>query len=294
MATDAATGQNPGQNQKVGTTDAVIKQGEKVFNGIYKRTYRAMKKEFRLIYRLNYLAKPVTGKFDYTDGSGQGGFALWTDYFESNKAVVPAADPTIASKEELLERDGRVLQLAMQVPGFNKYEVVRRMLANMEVPGIDKIFPQPGTPGAPPPPPPPPAVQVAQIKAQSAQNKNQTDMRMHQLELMETARLNQAKILNLDAQSLKLKAEAGATGDQTIIAMMDQEVQAAKAFQDILSSSIKSYTDVFAQTQGAQNAGSPNAGAVGGMAPPGGNPGVPSVPPDAGGGSQGGVGAGPV
>ena len=290
MATDAATGQNPGQNQKVGTTQAVIEQGEKVFNGIYKRTYRAMKKEFRLIYRLNYLAKPPSGKFDYADESGQGGFALWTDYFESNKAVVPAADPTIASKEKLLERDMQVFQMSGSQPGFNRYAVTKRVLEDMEVPNIDEIFPKPGTPGAQQPSPPPPVL-VAQIKAQTEQAKLQSADRRHQLEMMEEARLNMAKILNLEAQSLKLRVEAGDIQNAQLIALMDQELKAAKQFQDQLTGAIDSYTKVFEaanQPQGAQGGqGNPQQGGMGGVGPGAGNAGVPAMPGGAGGAPQG-------
>lgn len=296
MATDAATGQNPGQNQKVGTTQAVIDQGEKVFNGIYKRTYRAMKKEFRLVYRLNYLAKPATGKFDYADESGQGGFALWTDYFESNKAVVPAADPSIASREKLLQRDMQVRQMAGTLPGYNRYEVERRVLDAMEVPNIDQIFPKPGTPGAQQPSPPP-QVMVAQIKAQVEQAKLQSNDRRHQLEMMEEARMNQAKILNLEAQALKLRTEAGVMNNDQIIQLMDQELRAAKQFQDQLTSAIDGYGKIFqqmqdSQQQGAQGGqpGSTQQGPVGGVAAPGGDSAVQGVPQDAGVGGQGGMG----
>jgi chaperonin GroES len=278
MATDAATGQNPGQNQKAGTTQAVIAQGEKVFNGIYKRTYRAMKNEFRLIYRLNYLARPISGKFDYADESGQGGFALWTDYFESNKAIVPAADPTIASKESLIARDMQVFQLSGSVPGFNRYAVTRRVLDDMEIPNIDEIFPKPGTPGAQQPSPPPP-VMVAQIKAQVEQAKIQSADRRHQLELMQDARLNQAKILQLEAQALKLRTEAGTIQNDQLIAMMDQELKAAKQYQDQLTSAVDSYTKAFQavnQPQGANGEqGNTQQGGMGGMAQGAGDPSVP-------------------
>ncbi len=291
MATDAATGQNPGQNQKVGTTQAVIDQGEKVFNGIYKRTYRAMKKEFRLVYRLNYLAKPITGKFEYADESGQGGVALWTDYFESNKAIVPAADPSIASREKLLARDMQVRQMAGSMPGYNRYAVERRVLDAMEVPNIDEIFPKPGTPGAAQPQPPM-QVQVAQIKAQIEQAKLQSGDRRHQLELMQEARLNQAKVMQLEAQALKLRAEAGVPADNKMFGLMDAELKASKLYQDQLMGAVDSYSKLFQQTQDSQQQGgnggqqgNPKQGAVGGVAPPNGNGGVPGVPQDAGGGS---------
>lgn len=281
MATDAATGQNPGQNQKVGTTQAVIDQGEKVFNGIYKRTFRAMKKEFRLIYRLNYLNPPESGKFDYSDESGQGGYALWQDYFESNKAVMPAADPNIASKEKLFQRDMQVRQMAGSMPGYNRAVVERRVLDDMEVPNIDEIFPKPGTPGAAQPQPPY-QVQVAQIRAQTENAKLQANDRRHQLELMSEARLNQARVMQLEAQALKLRAEAGVAQNDQLIGLMDQELKAAKQFQDQLTGSIEGYSKIFDQMSQAQQMqggnggqqGAPDKGAMGSVAPPGGNGGV--------------------
>ena len=285
MATDAATGENPGQNQKVGTTQAVIKEGQRVFNGIYKRTYRAMKKEFRLIYRLNYLAKPPSGRFDYADDSGQGGFALWTDYFESNKSVLPAADPTIASREELVQRNMTVRQLAGTMPGYNRYAVERRVLESMEVPNIDEIFPKPGTPGAQQPSPPP-NVMVAQIKAGIEQRKIEAADRRHQLELMEQARLNQAKILQLEAQALKLRTDAGVAENEQLLGLMDYELRAAKQYQDQLTGAIDGYSQIFDQMAQAQQGesngsgagGGSQQGAVGSMASAGGNGGVPRLP----------------
>ena len=54
-AVDILTGQNPGQNTPAETTRTMAEQGMKIFNGIYKRTYRSLKLEFRKIYRLNQI-----------------------------------------------------------------------------------------------------------------------------------------------------------------------------------------------------------------------------------------------
>lgn len=286
MATDAATGQNPGQNQKVGTTEAVIAQGEKVFNGIYKRSFRALRNEFRLIYRLNYLRKPVTGMFQYaSDGEGPGGTALWTDYFDTDKSVVPSADPSIASREMLLQRDMQVRAMAQSNPGYNKYEVDHRILVTMEVPAIDKILPPPGSKGAPPPPPPAPAVQAAQIKAQTEKDKLGASTQHKQAELMETQRMNEAKIMQLQAQSAVLMQEAGIAENDKMIMLIDAEIRMAKQYQEQLESLIDGHGKILEQLnppqQGAQNGQSnpaPNAGAMGQLAAPAGNPGVQSLP----------------
>lgn len=281
MATDAATGQNPGQNQKAGTTEAVIQQGEKVFNGIYKRSFRALRNEFRLIYRLNYLRKPKTGKFQYaSDGEGLGGIALWTDYFETDKSVVPAADPSIASREMLLQRNMQVHTLAQSTPGFNKYEVARRILESLEIPAIDKILPPPDSKDAPPMLPPP-AVQVAQIKAQTEKDKLSVNMQHKQAELLEDQRLNVAKIMQLQAQSAVLMQEAGIAENDKMIMLIDAEIRMAKQYQEQLESLIEGHGKILEQLnpqqQGAQNGApnpSPNPGAMGQMATTGRNSGI--------------------
>ena len=51
--TDVMSGENPGQNQAATTTMAVLEQGLKVFNGIYKRMHRSLSKEYKKIYKLN-------------------------------------------------------------------------------------------------------------------------------------------------------------------------------------------------------------------------------------------------
>jgi hypothetical protein len=168
------------------------------------------------------------------------------------------------------------------MPGYNRAAVERRVLEDMEVPNIDEIFPKPGSPGAAQPQPPY-QVMVAQIKAQTEQMKLQANDRRHQLELMQEARLNQAKVLQLEAQALKLRAEAGVAQNDQIIGLMDQELKAAKQYQDTLSGAIEGYSKIFDQMSQAQQMqggnggkpqGAPNQGAMGGMAPAGGNGGV--------------------
>lgn len=286
MATDAASGENPGQNQKVGTTEAVIEQGEKVFNGIYKRTFRALRNEFRLMYRLNYLRRPLSGKFEYaSDGQGPGGVALWQDYLETDRSVVPAADPSLSSKEKITQRDMVVNQLANSVPGFNRYEVVKRLLENMEVPGIDQIYPKPGTPGAAPPPTPP-QVQIAQIKAQMQDKKEEHANRRHQLELMQEARLNQSKIMKLEAETALILQEVDQGKNKEFLEMHKMEMEAAKQYQEQLNGAIEGYSKILQMNQSQGEQGD-NKGKMGSMAQPGGNDSPQGLPQGGAGGGQG-------
>ena len=73
------------------------------------------------------------------------------------------------------------------------------------------------------------------------------------------------------------------TENDQIIGLMDQELKAAKQYQDTLSGAIEGYSKIFDQMSQAQQMqggkggkpqGAPNKGAMGGMAPAGGNGGV--------------------
>lgn len=279
MATDALTGENPGQNQKVGTTEAVIEQGETVFNGIYKRTYRALKGEFRLLYRLNYLNPPPTGEFNYTGENGDGGSASWKDYLPTDKGIVPAADPTIASPKKNLQRWMTVRQLAGQRPGYNMYEIDKQILSVLEIPMIDTILPKPGSQGAPQVPPPV-QVQVQQIKAQQDDKKQQSRLAEHREKLMIQQRESEAKILMMQAQAALYSKQAGLAENDLIGQLMDQELSLQKQHQDALQSAIDN-TNQLIQAAGEQNGG-PNAGGVAGVGQPAGNGGVPQIPGGAG------------
>jgi chaperonin GroES len=61
---DILTGDTNGQTQTATTTLAMIEQGLKVFTAIYKRIYRALKDEFKLLFKLN--AQHIDEKTYYT------------------------------------------------------------------------------------------------------------------------------------------------------------------------------------------------------------------------------------
>jgi chaperonin GroES len=80
---DILTGDTNGQTQTATTTLAMIEQGLKVFTAIYKRIYRALKDEFKLLFELN--AKHIDEKAYYT--------------FNDEQEVVEASDYDLASMD---------------------------------------------------------------------------------------------------------------------------------------------------------------------------------------------------
>lgn len=107
---DIMLGENPGQNQPYSTTLAVIEQGQKVFISIYKRIYRALKKEYKKLYRLNGFYLDPMKYQDIVDDPG----ASQEDWTGEDYDICPAADPNSVSDLQKLKKAEGLLGLAAQ------------------------------------------------------------------------------------------------------------------------------------------------------------------------------------
>lgn len=236
MATDPLVGQNPGQNTPAETSRNTIAQGEKVFNGIYKRTYRSLKEEFRKLYHLNYLYADIlapNGKYEYG-----GGYALYEDYFESDKSIVPAADPNVSSETQQVAQASTVYQLSTNTPGFDRYQATKRLLIAMKVPDIEQIFPDPKGPNAIPPQPNP-KVLIEQAKEQTKQLKIKTEKDIKLAQLAQEAEHAQAEMVKLEAEAILALAKARETDNGHAIALLNTMLGAAKQRQEGIFSMIE-------------------------------------------------------
>jgi len=178
-STDMMTGVNPGQNQAATTTQAVVEQGMKVFNGIFKRLHRSLKCEFRKLYALNRIHLDPTAYFDMID-SGEQSEIFQADYYGDPNDITPSSDPNIASEAQKLAKADAVSQSAMANPGaYNMYEVEKRKLEALGVEGIELILPDPQGPNAIPPMPNP-QIEMDQMKIQIEQAKEASKSQMEQ------------------------------------------------------------------------------------------------------------------
>lgn len=240
-ATDIMTGVSPGQNTPAETSRNTVEQGMKVFNGIFKRTWRAMKEEFQKLYRLNQLYMPAERlEFDF---NGEMSFINPDDYVLDMKLIRPAADPNVVSDSQRLAQAQAVVQLAASAPGFNTYEVNKRYLDALKVSGIDQILPDPTGPNAIPPQP--------NIKFEIEKMKNDERTINHQLKfklglakLMSEAELQQARVTELQAKAVKLLEEADQAKNGHAIAMLQTEIGAKKAHMDGILRSIELMRDL--------------------------------------------------
>jgi chaperonin GroES len=232
---DILTGQNPGQNTAAETTRTMAEQGMKIFSGIFKRTYRSLKDEFRKLYRLNQLY--LEGVQDYNSDTGQN-FIAAEDYAGPVSDVRPSADPNIVSDTQRIQQATALLQLASTTPGMNMYEVQKNYLKAMKVSNIDMVLPDPKGPNAIKPGPSE-KVQIEQMRAQIKQMDIELQTKLAAIKLAQNAELQQAKIHKLEADAILAVEQAGGVQTGHDIAMLDAQIGAARAKQEGIQDSLK-------------------------------------------------------
>lgn len=212
---DQMVGKSPGQNTPFSTTQAVMEQGMKVFNGIYKRIYRSMTSEFKKIYSLNkefpdvgmYMnvldmdgmdvdeaaksPSALTGKPRGIEGVLQ---FLGEDFNTEDLDAVPTAEPDMIAEIQKIQKAMSLMEKMSQGIPLNVQEVTRRTLEAEGHEDIEILMEVP-------PPQLPPDVQLEQEKFQWLKQKETLQLRSTQL-------LDMAKVAQLKAQSELAYAQA--------------------------------------------------------------------------------------
>lgn len=115
---DILTGDTNGQVQTATTTLAMIEQGLKVFTAIYKRIYRALKDEFKLLFELN--ARHIDEKAYYIFNDEQE-VVEKSDYDLASMDVCPVADPKMVTDMQRSAR-AQVLMQIQEHPVYGKIQ----------------------------------------------------------------------------------------------------------------------------------------------------------------------------
>lgn len=204
---DIMAGQNPGQNQPATTSMAVLEQGMKVFTGIFKRIHRCLRDEFRKQYRMNQIFMDNEMEFSYQDQVRKIFRADYSDPFE----IKPASDPNMVSDTQKAMQAEALAQRAMQVPGYNRYQVELRYLEALRIEDVEQVFPNPEGENAIPSPP-----NVDMLKLQLQEDLGKKDFLVSMAELHLKAADLDSEIVKREAESLLLlaKAEAEEAGPQ--------------------------------------------------------------------------------
>ncbi len=255
-AVDILTGQNPGQNTPAETTRTMAEQGMKIFNGIFKRTHRSLKQEFRKLYRLNQIF--VTDTTKYASNALSQGIILPEDYEGPVTDVMPTADPSITSDSQRMQQAMGLAAREAAMPGlYNKYEVEQLILKAMKISNIEKILPDPKGPNAIPPMPNP-KLQIAEMNMKSKQAESELAMKMGLLKLMSEAELNQAKIKKLEAEAEAIKIGIATEGEKMRIQEINTSIALQRERREGILSSIDTMHKVYSSMMMAGNKEQPS------------------------------------
>ena len=231
--TDVLSGVPQGANTPVGTTLAMIEQGMKVIDAVYKRVYRGLKREYQMLYRLNsiYLSNDRYGKvLDNPEASVEADYA--TDDFD----IMPVGDTRISSQVMRVMKAQQAREMAMQTPNADTRKATMRVFEAMDIPNPEEILPEL----------PPAEVLMAQLEEAKAYGQAMTEemKRLTQVvnsneemrkdmesrnkametaaKIRETASKTAGNIAGIEktmAETEKLQQEMGVTEDQTMEAI---------------------------------------------------------------------------
>ena len=240
---DILSGQNPGQNTPAETTRTMAEQGMKIFNGIFKRTHRSLKQEFRKLYRLNQIF--ITEDTSYSSNAKNAGIILADDYNGPVTDVMPTADPSVTSDAQRMNQAMAIAQRISATPGlYNRYEAEHAFLRALKVTNIDKILPDPKGPNAVPPPINP-KLQIEQLKAQTKQASDQLALKLGLLKLMGEAELNQAHIQKLEAEVQAIKVGVATEGQKMRIQEINSQIALQRERREGVVSAIQTMNIVY-------------------------------------------------
>lgn len=229
-APDVVQGQNPGQNTPAETSRNMNEQGLKVFSGIYKRTYRALKSEVKKLHRLNSLYLDKSQEF-VSLNSGFEMKVLKEDYKLPASVICLGANPEYLSDAQRMAQADALMQAAHSNPGYDLFEVNQFYLRSRRIPNPEIMMPDPKGPSAIPAPPNP-KLQIEQLRLQAQQMEMQLEMKMKLMELMEEHDLNRAQILKLEADAVHAMAQADGVQAGHQLALLDAQIGMEKVKQE--------------------------------------------------------------
>lgn len=230
-STDLMVGETPGQNTPAETSRTAMVQGEKIYNAIYKRTWRSMKEEFKKRYILNGIYLPF--KHYYGD---KGGFAMREDYTKNPDHICPAADPHLASESEALQQAMALKQFAMSTAGYDHIAVEHRVLRAMKIDAIEEVYPGPKSKRASQNIHP--KVQIEQLRQSTKMKELEQNRLEFVAEMQEQIRVNSAEIMKLQAEVVKLLSDVQVDKANVQISALNAQVAAFKARNEHLLQSV--------------------------------------------------------
>lgn len=226
---DVLSGDAVGQGIPATTVLAMIEQGMKTFNAIYKRVYRSLKSEFKKLYRLNAIYLDDQQYFKVLDTERA---VTRQDYNYGDCDVVPVANPTVSTEMQRMAQAEALMQLRGS-PNVDAYQIEKFYIEQLRVPEVERFIPEKD-----PNQPDPQQVMMQQQmeqQQQEAQRKQQElqlkaieqDRKENELELKEAE--TRAKIGKMYAEAMKTLAEAESEEVGTQLSIYKQQLEGLMA-----------------------------------------------------------------
>ena len=136
---DIMTGDTGTKNMTATTTLALIEQGMMVSNAVFKRVFKAMASEFRMLARIN--AETLTDEKYNAFHDGMEMYSAQDDYNLADMDITPVADPRAATKMQEAGKAQLVMQLA-EMGMADKAAAATRVLEAMQIPDVEELIPQ--------------------------------------------------------------------------------------------------------------------------------------------------------
>lgn len=127
--TEVMSGEQPRANMPAQSVMALIEQGKKMFNSVYKRHYRALSKEMLALFDLNFLYEDPQKYLEFHDLTDKidprmAIPLIQGDYEREGLDVLPTANPEFSSKLQRLSEAQALLQVA-EDPRVDRAAVLR-------------------------------------------------------------------------------------------------------------------------------------------------------------------------
>lgn len=234
--TEINVGENVGQNTPAETARTMSENGQKIYTAIFKRIWRALRKEFQKLYQLNSVYLPTKVRF------GASGQEIGReDYRGSAAQIVPYADPNIASAGERWGRAAAVKQLAAGNPAYDQDAVELDCLLALGISDPERLYK--GVENAPPPPPDV-RLQIQEMKTQQAMAELQVKQQQFIMTLQMQMRMNDAKIAEIQAKILKIYEEGKAVTEKQRIDAFRASMELIREQNKGLDSQINSIMEI--------------------------------------------------
>lgn len=143
---DVLTGE-ANSNAPVGTTLALIEQGLQTFTALYKRIYRSLKQEFKLIYECEARYGNEETAEAYKELLDDPRADFTADFNQKGDDIVPVSDPTVVTKAQALAKAQVVQNVAQALPGVvNPQKAALRIFQAADIDNPEELIAQPAAP----------------------------------------------------------------------------------------------------------------------------------------------------